>query len=48
MMQNLLELQCLLDSLVNFLKLSIFLNALLPLLFNEVDKGLEHEKKFFC
>ena len=29
-MQNFLELQCLIDDLVNFLELPIFMNACLP------------------
>ena len=45
--QNFLELQCLIDDLVNILELSMFINTFftLNILFDEVDKGLRHEKK---
>ena len=45
-MQNVLELPCLVDDLVDFLELSIIINASWPLnlLFDEVDRGLGHEK----
>ena len=43
-----LELQCLVDDLVYFLELSIFINASLPwIVFDKVEKGLGHEKKAF-
>ena len=47
-MQTFLELQCLVDDLVDFLELSMCqCFIILNLLFDEVDKGPKHEKKFF-
>ena len=47
-MQICLELQFLVDDLVDFLELSISINASLHL-FDEVDKEPKHEKKIaFC
>ena len=45
-MQNFLELQCLVDDLVDFLELPMFINASLPLniLFDDVDRGLGRQK----
>ena len=41
-----LEFQCLVDNLVYFLELSIFINASLPwILFDKVEKGLGHGQK---
>ena len=44
-----LELQCLVDDLVDFLELSIFINVSLPLniLLNEVGRQHGHGKKHF-
>ena len=49
-MQNVLELQSLYD-LVDLLELSMLISASLPyiyILFDEVNRGLGHEKKAFC
>ena len=47
-MQTFLELQCLVDDLVVFLELSMCqCFIILNILFDEVDKGPKHEKKFF-
>ena len=44
--QTFLELQCLVDDLVDFLELSMCqCFIILNILFDEVDKGLKHEKK---
>ena len=43
-MQNFLELQCLVDDLVDFLELLMFINAYLIILFDEVDRKLGHKK----
>ena len=45
-MQNFLELQFLVDDLVDLLELSMLTNAL-NVLFDEVDRGLEHKIKSF-
>ena len=40
-MQNFVELQSLVDNLVYFLELSVFINISLPyIIFDEVDKGI--------
>ena len=48
-MRDFLELQCLVDDLVDFLELSIFINVSLPLniLLNEVGRQHGHGKKHF-
>ena len=44
--QNFVELQSLVDDLVYFLELSVFINTSLPyIIFGEVDKGLGHDIK---
>ena len=45
-MQNFLELQCLVDDLVDFLELPMFINASLPLniSFDDVDRALGRQK----
>ena len=50
-MQNFLELQCLVDDLVDFLRVSLFINTPLPLniLFDDMDRGFGQQKKTtFC
>ena len=46
-MQNFLELQCLVDDLVDFLRVSLFINTPLPLniLFDDMDRGFGQQKK---
>ena len=45
-MQNFVELQSLVDDLVYFLELSVFINTSLPyIIFDEVDKGIGHDIK---
>ena len=48
-MQNFLELQCLVDDLVDFLELPMFINASLPLniLFDDVIEDSD-DKNIFC
>ena len=46
-MQNVLESQCLVDNLVDFLEWSVLVNAsffTLNIIFDEVDRGCGHEK----
>ena len=45
-MQNFVELQSLVDDLVYFLELPVFINTSLPyIIFDEVDKGIGHDIK---
>ena len=49
-MQNVLESQCLVDNLVDFLEWSVLVNAsffTLNIISDEVDRGCGHEKKTF-
>ena len=47
-MRRFLELQCLVDDLLDFLQLSMFINTSLPqILFGEVNRGPGREKETF-
>ena len=47
-MQTFLELQCLIDDVVDFLELTMFINVSLPLnIFDDVDEGLGRQKRHF-